>query len=77
MNSFRQPRKRPRVDSVCFRTFGWVLLREAYLSAIAYSVLGGELNAEWRRFVAKLPTPQLRRRLELFLERHPERRIVG
>lgn len=29
MNSIRRPRRRPRVESVSFRTLWWVLVREA------------------------------------------------
>lgn len=29
MNTIRRPRKRPRKDSMSFRTLGWLLVREA------------------------------------------------
>jgi len=31
MNSIRRPRRRPRARSVSFKTFGWLLVREAFL----------------------------------------------
>lgn len=40
MNSIRRPRRRPRVDSMNFRTFFWVLLREAALRIAYPSSLG-------------------------------------
>jgi hypothetical protein len=64
------------VDSVNFRSFGWVLVRECYLAAIVGAREASELDAVARRFVSHLPTSEVRRRLLLFLDRHPERRIV-
>jgi hypothetical protein len=31
VNSLRRPRRRPRVTSVCFRSFFYVLIREAFV----------------------------------------------
>lgn len=42
MNSIRRPRRRPRVDSVNWRTFGWVLIREAATNVLCATALGGE-----------------------------------
>jgi hypothetical protein len=76
MNSIRKARGRPRHRSVSFQTFGWVLIREAYMAAVSSPVPTRALSDEWRRFVSSLPSGVVRRRLELFLVRHPERRIV-
>jgi hypothetical protein len=41
MNTLRQPRQRPRVESVNFRTLWWLLRRESYY---VVATRGGELD---------------------------------
>lgn len=76
MNSIRRPRSRPRVDSVSFASLWWVLVREAFVRALDLPLSRYATDGRWRRHIAKLDTDEVRWRLEHFLVRHPERRIV-
>jgi len=74
MNSIRRPRRRPRVDSVNFRVFEWVLLRESVLRLLwpSYEEWGGQRQA--RQWLAKKARNQVLAIGADFLSRYPERR---
>lgn len=73
MNSIRRPRKRPRVRSVNFRVFGWLLVREAYLR-IRFPQRGEWGNTWIRHDLVDSPTHVLRRRAERILRLNESRR---
>lgn len=76
MNSIRRPRRRPRVRSINWRTFAWVLLREAFVTALCHGTSWPIGDGRWRRTIARKSSSELRRHFALYLERHPERRYV-
>lgn len=73
MNTIRRPRKRPRKSSVSFRTFGWLLVREAYLR-IFYRRGPLHFSTPALREVADTPAHVLRRRAEYVIRIYAERR---
>jgi len=64
------------VDSVSFDSLWWVLVREAFVVALDLPISRYASDGRWRRHIAKLRSDQVRARLDAFLRRHPERRIV-
>jgi len=76
MNTIRRARRRPRVRSLNWRTFGWVLLREAFVTALTHSTNWPVNDGRWRRTIAIKGTCEIRRSMRIYLERHPERRIA-
>lgn len=74
MNTLRKPRKRPRVDSVSFRTFGWLLEREAAYQMLFAPALTRELERSFRSLLCSLPGPTLRKRVGRRLGFRPDRR---
>jgi hypothetical protein len=52
-NSIRRPRRRPRVRSLNFRTFGWVLLREVAVEVLSSTSLAGERRSFVRQCLVR------------------------
>jgi hypothetical protein len=77
MNSIRRPRSRPRVDSLSFRVFGWVVLREAALRVIYPSAVGSISEPAARRTLAASDTSEVRDVTRVALAVHPERVRFG
>lgn len=75
MNSINRARSRPRVDSVSFQSFAWVLVREALVNVLLSP--GGPVDREplLRRWVAGLPTDRVRKFGERMLACYPHWRI--
>lgn len=74
MNSYRRARRRPRVESVSFRSFGWVLLREA---AVAILVGSSASSLPWsvtRSYLAKVDGARVRLLVAKCLAVMPHRR---
>jgi len=74
MNSIRRPRRRPRVRSVSFRTFAWLLVREAYLR-VWYPEQVEHAHTIVRRWVAMPATDRLVRASHRLFRREPDRRF--
>ena len=73
MNSIRRPRKRPRVRSVSFQTFGWVLIREAALCiGVGRGLHGAAFGG--RDYLAHLPPRHVMLRAERILRFNEARR---
>lgn len=73
MNSIRYPRRRPRVESVSFRGFFWVLVREAAVRIIHPSSMGTPAERAARLAVNSGSTFQIRSTAVACLAYHPER----
>jgi len=71
VNSIRRPRRRPRRDSVSYRTFAWVLIREAFLTAVLPPDEHPRVQHEWRAYLVTCSTQRLVTRMRRYLERHP------
>jgi hypothetical protein len=73
MNSIRRPRARPRVRSVSFRTFAWLLVREGYCRII-FRCAGNELDPVYKPEVMHSQPWHLHRHAQRILARYPNRR---
>lgn len=73
MNTIRRPRRRPRKSSVSFKTFGWLLVREAYLR-IFYRRGPLHFSNAALREIACTRGDVLRRRADYVIRIYPERR---
>jgi len=62
MNSIKRPRRRPRVRSVSFHTFGWLLVREAYMR-VFFPETAEQPRTFLRAVVAQTRTDRLAERL--------------
>jgi len=74
MNSIRRPRRRPRVQSVNFRTLWWVLLREAVLRVAYPSSIGAASEGSARNSCSSSDSARIRWLGEHILLARPERR---
>lgn len=75
MNSIRRPRRRPRRRSLSFRTFAWLMVREAALR-VCYPVAVGGLSEPAARFsLVGRPTGSMRSAVDLVLTVRPERQF--
>lgn len=74
MNSIRRPRNRPRVKSVNFRSFWWLVRRQAALQIIA-GPLSNLVSDAFTRWVLHHRPDALRDRVARTLRDKPERRI--
>lgn len=72
MNSIRRARKRPRVKSCSFLTFGWLLIHEGAWRVITRTD-APEPNHPVREHWATLRSDQVRRTAEAIIH-HDERR---
>lgn len=73
MNTIRRPRARPRKSSVNFRTFGWLLIREAAW-CIGHDVTSRAIHRVLRSDLVRLPTWRVRQRAERILRFNEVRR---
>ena len=74
MNSIRRPRKRPRVESISFDSFAWVLVREAALR-VCHRLLVSQLPESGERAVlCSVPTSTLQSRVRRRLNFRPDLR---
>lgn len=76
MNTLRRPRRRPRVESVNFRTLWWVLAREA-----AWRVIEPDLHVHidrlpYRSWLRDISTDEIRRHVARVLRDAPSRRFT-
>jgi len=74
VNSIRRPRRRPRVESVSFESFAWVLVREVAVRVCCPRLLS---PLEWRKERAALcsvPTSTLQTRVRRRLNFRPDLR---
>ncbi len=55
MNAIRRPRRRPRVHSINWRVFGWVLLREVAVEVLCSTSMLGERRLYVRRLLCSEP----------------------
>lgn len=76
MNTIRRARKRPRVDSINWRTFGWLVAHEAALMVLWYRVVGTPAEHHARANLCSVPTDALKRRVRLRLNWQHDRRII-
>jgi hypothetical protein len=77
MNSIRRSRKRPRLTSVNFRVFGWVLVREAAYNILRSTALMDERELWVRGMLAKYDTAHVRAWALSVLAEYEVRRIRG
>jgi len=75
MNTLRRPRRRPRVDSLSFRTLAWLLVREAYVLAVNGRPVDARLDWRFRTTLLSYPTSYIMRRYAQYVRHHPERGI--
>jgi hypothetical protein len=76
MNSVRKPRARPRIRSINFRVFFWLLTREAALQILGWEN-DGQLFEAPRELLAWNTRPRLRRMVKRELEMYPFSRCTG
>lgn len=74
MNSIRRARRRPRVGSISFKVFSWVLVREVAVRVLFNSALASGSRTPERASLVSVPTDALRRRVRLRLNFRPDRR---
>lgn len=74
MNSIRRRRGRPRVRSVNFRSFAWVLFREAALRVLAPDVSKPYAWEDWRRHLVRADGARIRLLVFKVLQLYPSRR---
>jgi hypothetical protein len=75
MNSFNRPRRRPRVESISWRVFGWVLLREASLRVLFPHSVGAFSETQARRTLAAEENWRVRDTARLALAVDPDRAV--
>ena len=74
-NSIGRPRRRPRVASINWRSFAWLLPRVAVERMIEERADARELAMAWRRWLARSQTYAVHRFGETLLRQHPDWRI--
>jgi len=75
VNTFRRPRKRPRDKSVNFRTFGWVVLREAFIRVTEHAAPTALSERLRREAVRDSSDKWVREVGQAFIRSNPERRF--
>ena len=75
MNSIRRPRMRPRVRSTNWRTFAWLVEREAYLRIVNAVPHCAYCEKDQRQYVARARPDGMRRASTNLLKVYPERRF--
>lgn len=74
MNTIRRRRRRPRVDSVNFRTVWWVLQHEAALRILHPTAVGSTWEPHAREYLSHIDSRHLRRAVASVLRVRNERR---
>ncbi len=75
MNTIRRPRKRPREKSSNFRTFWWVLAREAFLRITEIAHPNGFTELHRRQALCDRPTSWVVAVGRSFIRSNPGRRF--
>ena len=74
MNSIRRPRLRPRARSVNFRSFAWLVQREAALHVIHPAIFDAAGERKSRGKINRWRTAAVTRLVRNLLALYPERR---
>jgi hypothetical protein len=74
-NTVRRRRKRPRVDSCAWTTFGWLLRRTAAFATVA-DMLPPQLTPAWRQYMSEMSSTMVERFVATRLRRWPHRGYV-
>jgi len=75
VNTIRKPRKRPRDKSISFRTFWWVLQREAFMRITDFAAPTAFTDRLRRRALCDRTARWVRDVAESFMRQNPERRF--
>lgn len=75
MNSIRRSRRRPRVDSVSFESFAWVLVREVALRVSFLREASYAPHSTPRAMLVSVPTHRLVARVRRRLNFRPDLRV--
>jgi len=74
-NTIRRARRRPRVRSINWRTFGWLLLRVAVLNIHEGDFRDRTAKGDLRRYLRDMQSHRVRSLGRFLLVNNPERRI--
>jgi len=75
MNSIRRPRRRPRGQSVNFRSLWWVVLREAALRVCYRSSIGTAADVQARLACSGRESARIAQIAWAIIRERPERRF--